>query len=100
MATQAPTQSLPLLYSELEPLSSTMHGKMHIRRVDKAPVVGKTHAIPATVDEFPLLARHYPIIFSTGDNPVPLALMGLTEGVNAFLDEAGKPIEDHLYIPA
>ena len=100
MATQAPNQSLPLLYSALEPLSSSVHGKMKIRRVNKAPAVGSTHAIPVTVDEFPLIARHYPIIFAVGDNPVPLALMGLTEGVNTYIDEHGMPLEDNLYIPA
>ena len=74
MATEAPTQQqLPLLYSALEPLSSSVHGKMKIKTVEKAPVIATTHAIPATVDEFPLLARHYPIIFAVGDTPVPLA---------------------------
>lgn len=100
MATEAPTKNLPMLYDALEPLSSTVHGKMKIRGVEKAPTVGTTHAIPATVDEFPLLARHYPIIFAVGDEPVPLVLMGLTEGVNAFMDENGKAIEPNLYVPA
>lgn len=100
MATEAPTKNLPMLYDALEPLSSSVHGKMNIRGVDKAPTVGTTHAIPATVDEFPLLARHYPIIFAVGDDPVPLVLMGLTEGVNAFMDENGKPLEPNLYVPA
>lgn len=100
MATQAPNQSLPLLYSELEPLSSNVHGNMRIKTVDKAPVIGSAHAVPATVDEFPLLARHYPIVFSVGDDPVPLALMGLSEGVNAFLDNNGKALDPHIYIPA
>lgn len=100
MATEAPNQSLPLLYTSLEPLNSSVHGKMKIRRVDKAPAVGGTHAIPVTVDEFPLLARHYPIIFAVGENPVPLALMGLTEGVNTYLDEDGMPLETNTYIPA
>jgi hypothetical protein len=100
MATEAPTQQLPLLYTALEPLNSNTHRKMHIRAVEKAPVVATTHAIPATVDEFTLLARHYPIIFAVGESPVPLALMGLTEGVNAFLDENGVALEPNLYIPA
>ena len=100
MATQAPNQALPLLYNALEPLSSNVHGKMRIRRVDKAPAIGATHAFPATVDEFAMLARHYPIVFAAGDNPVPLALMGLNEGVNVFMDEAGKPTDPHVYIPA
>ena len=100
MATQAPNQPLPLLYSEIEPLSSNVHGNMKIKAVDKAPVIGNTHAIPATVDEFPLLSRHYPIVFSAGDDPVPLALMGLSEGVNVFLDENGKARDPHIYLPA
>ena len=41
----------------------------------------------ATVDEFALLQRHYPIVFSVGDQPVPLALMGLNEGVNVFFED-------------
>lgn len=100
MATEAPNQTLPLLYSALEPLSSTVHGKMRIRGVDKAPVIGTAHAIPATVDEFTLLARHYPIIFAIGDQPVPLALMGLSDGVNAFMDKDGRPIDKNIYVPA
>jgi hypothetical protein len=100
MATEAPTETLPLLYHALEPLSSTVHGKMKLRIVEKAPEIAKTHAIPATVDEFTLLARHYPIIFAIGDNPVPLALMGLTEGVNAFMDENGRALDKNLYVPA
>ena len=99
--TEAPTQQqLPLLYSALEPLSSSVHGKMKIKTVEKAPVIATVHAIPATVDEFPLLARHYPIIFAVGDTPVPLALMGLSEGVNAYMDENGRAIEPDIYIPA
>ncbi|HET9810102.1 MAG TPA: SapC family protein [Sphingomicrobium sp.] len=102
MATEAPTptQSLPLLYKDLEPLSSSAHAKMKIRAIEEAPQMATTHAIPATVDEFALLARHYPIIFSAGGNAVPLALMGLTEGVNAFMDEKGKTTTANIYIPA
>ena len=46
-----------------------------------------------TVDEFALVQRHYPIVFSIGDSPVPMALMGLNEGVNVFLDEDGRPLD-------
>jgi hypothetical protein len=44
--------------------------------------------------------RHYPIVFSIGDNPVPIALMGLNEGVNVFLDADGRSIDPTVYIPA
>jgi hypothetical protein len=100
MATAAPNQALPLFYKDLEALNVTQHGKMKVRPIDKAPVIGQTHAVPATVDEFALLQRHYPIVFSVGDQPVPLALMGLSEGVNVFLDEDGKVQDKLIYVPA
>ena len=86
MATAAPTQNLPLFYNAVEPLNATQHGKMKVRTILRMAQVAKTHAIPVTVDEFTLAQRHYPIVFSVGDNPIPIALMGLNEGVNVFLD--------------
>ena len=100
MATAAPTQTLPLFYSTIEPLNATQHGKMKIRQVEKSPTIANTHAIPITVDEFSLAQRDYPIVFSVGDNPIPIALMGLNENVNVFLDDEGRPLEKHVYIPA
>src|SRR5688572_22323819 len=100
MATVAPNQTLPLFYSALEALNVTQHGKMHIKPIEKAPIIAKTHAIPATVDEFALLQRHYPIVFSVGEQPVPLVLMGLNEGVNVFLNEDGKLHDSMMYVPA
>ncbi len=97
MAT-APT-NLPLFYKKLEPLSNSAHAKLKTRPADKAPYLANAHAVPITSDEFILCQRHYPIVFSVGENPVPLALMGLNEGVNVFFDETGKPRGD-AYIPA
>ena len=100
MATAAPTQELPLFYNKLEALNAGQHGNMKIRRIESAPEMGSTHAVPVTVDEFALLQRHYPIVFSIGDSPIPIALMGLNEGVNVFLDPDGRPTDPTLYIPA
>lgn len=100
MATAAPTQELPLFYNSLEALNYGQHGKMKIRRIEKAPIIGKTHAVPVTVDEFALLQRFYPIVFSAGGDPIPLALMGLNEGQNVFLDENGVARDPNIYIPA
>ena len=100
MATTAPAQTLPLFYKAIEPLNSNQHGKMKLRQVESAPQIGSTHAVPVTVDEFGLLQRHYPIVFSIGDSPIPIALMGLNEGVNVFLDENGRSRAAGIYIPA
>jgi len=95
-----PKANLPILYKDLVPLNSRDHGAWRARTVDRAPWVAKQHAIPLTVEEFPLAQRDFPIVFSQGERPVPLALMGLNEGVNTFFDEDGKPIGEHRYVPA
>lgn len=91
--------NLPLLFNDLMPLSSVEHGSWKARRSETAPFLAKQHAIPVTVDEFATVQRYYPIIFSAGSEPVPLALMGLNEGVNTYVDEDGKLI-DQVYVPA
>ncbi len=95
----APQDTLPLFYKDLMPLNSRDHANYHTRTTDKAEWMVGQHAIPLTADEFIQAGRNYPIVFSAGDNPVPLALMGLNEGVNVFLDDAGK-LAENVYVPA
>lgn len=99
MASQAPNPQLPLFYNGLEPLSSNIHASFKTRAADSAPFLAQAHAIPITIDEFAACQRFYPIVFSTGENPVPLALMGLNEGTNVFVDAEGKLLSE-TYIPA
>jgi hypothetical protein len=100
MASAAPTEGMPLFYNGLEPINLDQHGKMKVRGITSMPEMGRTHAVPLTVDEFTLVQRHFPIVFSVGGSPVPIALMGLNEGVNVFLDENGRAIDQNIYIPA
>ncbi|UIP08154.1 SapC family protein [Erythrobacter sp. SDW2] len=95
----APQPSLPLLYNDLMPLNTRDHSKYATRPMDAAPFLAKHHAIPLTVEEFVQAQRHFPIVFSSGDNPLPLVLMGLNEGVNTFIDADGK-INEPVYLPA
>lgn len=95
----APKPGLPVTYNDLVPLNSQEHGTWKALTVDKAVWIAKQNAIPLTAEEFPQAQRNYPIVFSTGDNPVPLALMGLNDGVNVFFTEDGSPIGTP-YIPA
>jgi hypothetical protein len=99
MASQAPNPQLPLFYNGLEPLSSNIHASFKTRAAESAPFLAQAHAIPITIDEFAACQRFYPIVFSTGENPVPLALMGLNEGTNVFVDAEGKLLSE-TYIPA
>lgn len=99
MASAPQASGLPLFYNELQPLSSSAHGDWKARQVETAPFLASAHAIPLTVEEFALAQRHYPIVFSVGPNPVPLALMGLNEGVNVYVDADGRLTSD-VYVPA
>ena len=93
-------QSLPLFYNQLEPLSSQAHAAFRTKSMDRAPFLIGQHAIPVTVDEFALVQRFMPIVFSSGEDPIPLALMGLNEGVNVFIDADGRLVENNFYVPA
>lgn len=101
MASAPQAQGLPLFYNDLQPLSSDLHANYRIRRADAAPFLATQHAVPLTVEEFPLVQRYLPIVFSVGDDPVPLGLMGLNEGVNVFFGADGRMREtEPFYIPA
>lgn len=101
MASAPQAQGLPLFYNDLQPLSSDLHATFRVRPATSAPFLAKQHAVPLTVEEFPLVGRRMPIVFSVGEDAVPLALMGLNEGTNVFFDSDGKLLGDEeVYIPA
>lgn len=99
MASAPQASELPLLYKDLVPLNTTDHAKWKSNPQSESDFLVGQHAIPLTAEELVLASRHYPIIFSNSDTPVPLALMGMNEGVNAFLDDKGK-FSTSVYVPA
>lgn len=98
MAT-APQPQLPLFYKDLMPLNSRDHSDWKVSNFDDASFLASTHAIPLTVDEFVDAQRNYPIVFTANDTPLPIALMGLNESVNTFIDKDNK-LEAGVYVPA
>jgi hypothetical protein len=99
MASAPQPNGLPVLYNDLVPLSSEQHATWGTKALDGAHFLKGVHAVPVVIDEFVQIQRTFPIIFAAADNPVPLALMGLNEGVNVFLDDDGK-FSQPLYVPA
>ena len=95
----APNASLPIFYNDLIPLNSNEHGAYRVRGSDAAPFLAKQHAIPLTIEEFVSAQRFMPIVFSAGEDPVPLGLMGMNEGVNTFVDAEGR-LNAPTYVPA
>ncbi len=98
MASQPSTQ-LPLFYRSLVPLQTDVHKGFGLNQRTDMAFSRDTHAVPITVGEFAMAQRHYPIVFGTGESAVPLALVGLREGENLFVDGDGK-WRTGAYIPA
>jgi hypothetical protein len=95
----APQPQLPLFYNDLLPLNSRDHADWKAGTMVSAAYIAATHAIPLTSDEFVDAQRDLPIVFTAGENPLPIALFGLNEGVNTFVDADNK-IMEAIYLPA
>ena len=81
-----------LFYSRPEPLSSDMHGKLGLRRIDRPfAFAAGAQAVPLTVTEFGVAALSYPIIFA-GDRHQPLAVMGVSGEANMFQCPGGADV--------
>lgn len=99
MATSPAAVQLPIFYKSLMPLNAQAHASHGMVRRTGFPFARTAHAIPLTVDEFAIAHRHFPIVFGTGSIPTPLALTGLVEGQNLFIDSADEWRADS-YVPA
>ncbi|MEO1548936.1 MAG: SapC family protein [Pseudomonadota bacterium] len=93
------TLQLPYLYHTLTPLVPERHSAFHLAEARNYGFAAKANAIPVTMDEFAVAQRHYPIVITGEDEPMPVALMGTQKGVNPNVDKDGTWASDK-YIPA
>ena len=54
-------------------------------------------AVPVNMIEMPQICHHYPIAFSPDDNATPVALLGLRDNENLFVDSRGGVDRGWLY---
>ena len=88
-----------LFYQQPEPLSAESHGHLGVKQIPHPfGFLSTAHAVPITVTEFGMVAGCYPIIF-VGDDRTPIAVMGVRQGQNLYVDANGQPEPDY-YIPA
>jgi hypothetical protein len=88
-----------LFYKQPEPLSLERHRSLGVKQIN-APFsfLREAHAVPITVSEFGMAATCYPIIF-VGDAKTPVAVMGIRQNENEYVDAQGNPDPDY-YLPA
>lgn len=79
----------PLFYENPVTISVQRHGDLHLRTPLDFTFARQTNAVPLTVTEVPLAAQWYPVAFTAGDPARPVAILGLREDQNLFVDEDG-----------
>ena len=95
----SPLSGQVLFYQQPQPLSPEDHGGLGVKQVaEPFGFMRQAHAVPITVTEFGLAASSYPIIF-VGTDRTPVAVMGVRQGQNLFVDANGRVPDDH-YVPA
>ncbi|MDO8408718.1 MAG: SapC family protein [Phenylobacterium sp.] len=87
-----------LFYENIAPITFAQHGTMRLRTPLDYGFAGGANAVPLTLSEIPLAAPWYPIAFSREPRPRPLAILGLREGENLFVDSKGRWREG-AYVP-
>lgn len=95
-----PTANQPLFYKKVVPLTRERHGEWFIQPEDGFHFTRETNCVYVAGVEFPLAAKEYPIVFASGESEsiVPVALLGLQEQNNLYLDDGGQWKAS--YIPA
>jgi hypothetical protein len=88
----------PLFYSRPVPVSAAGHRHFRLRPETDFSFAQKANAIPVTLPEFVMAARHYPIIF-IGDEHVPTIAVGLRPEDNLYVNVKGEWEANH-YVPA
>jgi hypothetical protein len=91
--------NLPL-YKNPEPINVQAHKGKGLKYGDRPfDFLKDTHFVPVTLGEMGSASARYPIIF-IGDTRIPVAVMGLQQGQNLFVDPDTGDYERDCYVPA
>lgn len=99
--TDQPTAALPLLYKEPVAVNADQHRSLTVAASPQGyAFAAAAHTVMLNAVEFFEACREYPIIFAPNADGdfIPLALLGLQQGENLFVDAAGA--WKTTYIPA
>ena len=95
----AGASNLPLFYKAPAPLDAKKHAKLGLKSNFGLGFTSKVNAVPINMIEMPQICHFYPIAFSPDGFATPVALLGLRDSENLFVNDKGEWDED-AYIPA
>jgi len=90
---------LPLFYKDPVVLRFEEHGDVGLAPASSFGFAREAEAIPLCIGEFAAAMRHFPIVFSMGEQAVPLAVVGIQRRLNLFIGRDGS-WRANSYLPA
>lgn len=91
--------TLPLFYKSPRPLNADRDAGLSLARYPDYHFAANTNAVPLLASEFTAACKNYPIVFAVADIAQPLAILGLRNGENLFIDVEGQWSANH-HVPA
>ena len=92
-------QNMPLFYSNPQPLDKEKHVKLGLDEDFTLSFAKHVNAVPVNLIEMPQVCHAFPIAFSPDGNATPVAILGLRDNENLFVEDDGK-WADGVYIPS
>ena len=93
------TSGMPLFYKNPVPLDAKEHANLALKQNFGFGFTTGVNAVPINLIEMPQICHYYPIAFSPDGNATPVAILGLRDNENLFLN-ADNTWEANTYIPA
>ncbi|MEM9470284.1 MAG: SapC family protein, partial [Pseudomonadota bacterium] len=90
---------MPLFYKSPMPLDAKEHADLGLKKDFGLGFTRNVNAVPVNMIELPQICHFYPIAFAPDESATPVAILGLRDNENLFLDKKDKWIEN-TYIPA
>ena len=90
---------LPLFFSSVVGVNPQTHPELRLDRTTGFGFAAQAQSVPLGLGELETAAQHFPILFTSGPDPTPVALLGLKEGHNLFVAPGGSWLAD-TYVPA
>ena len=95
----ANTPALPLFFRRIVGVNPATHPTLRLDRSAGYGFAAHAQSVPLGLAEIEVAAQHYPVLFTSGPEPMPVALLGLREGQNLFVSASGDWLANS-YIPA
>lgn len=90
---------MPLFYKKPVPLDAKAHADFALRKNFGLGFTKTVNAVPINLIELPQICHYYPIAFAPDATGTPVAILGLRDNENLFVNEKSE-WEADTYIPA